>query len=182
MQYNFSPIKGKIKEIEEHLQKEFSGLRTGRATPAVLDGVVVESYGSKMSIRELANIGIEDARTIKITPWDASQTKNIEKGIVASGLGLSVTVSDGIRVSFPELTGERREAVMKVAKEKLEHARVALRQARDDSWKDIQSKEKEGGMSEDEKFRLKNELQKIVDDANDAFDGLYERKEKEILS
>ncbi len=183
MAYNFSAFKAKVKEISDHVAKEFAGLRTGRASPAVLDSVVVESYGSKMSLREVGNISIEDARTIRITPWDMNQSKEIEKGIVAANLGLSVSVSDsGIRVAFPELTAERREAVLKLAKERLEHAKISLRHARDETWKDILGKEKEGGMSEDERFRLKNELQKLVDEANGSFDEQFGRKEKEILA
>ena len=183
MAYNFSPFKTKVKEIADHVTKELAGLRTGRATPAVLDSVLVESYGTKLSLREIGNISIEDARTIRITPWDANQGKDIEKGIVAANLGLSVAVSDqGIRVIFPELTAERREGVMKIAKEKLEHARIALRHSREETWKDILAKEKEGGMSEDERFRLKDELQKLVDDANKVFDEQFKRKEKEIMA
>ncbi|TSC67793.1 MAG: ribosome recycling factor [Parcubacteria group bacterium Gr01-1014_73] len=183
MTYDFSHFKKKTKEIDEHLKKEFAGIRTGRATPAILDGVSVESYGAKLSIKELGSIMVEDARTLKIAPWDATQAKNIEKAITMANLGLSVSVGDGgIRVSFPELTAERREAILKVAKEKLEQAKVTLRQERDRIWKDIQEKEKTGGMGEDEKFRLKNELQKETDVANKNFDEQFGKKEKEILS
>lgn len=183
MTYDFSNFKKRIKEIGEQLNKEFAGLRTGRATPAILDGVAVESYGSKLSIKELGNIAVEDARTLKISPWDAAQAKNIEKAIAASNLGLSVSLGDGgIRVFFPELTAERREAILKVAKEKLEQAKVVLRHERDRVWKDIQDKEKAGGMGEDEKFRLKNELQKETDAANKNSDEQFIKKEKEILN
>ncbi|HEY4495815.1 MAG TPA: ribosome recycling factor [Candidatus Paceibacterota bacterium] len=183
MTYDFSSFKKKTKDIDEHLKKEFASIRTGRAMPMILDNVSVESYGSRLSIKELGNIIVEDARTLKITPWDGTQLKNIEKAIISANLGLSVSISDvGIRVFFPELTAERRESIMKVAKEKLEQAKVAMRQERDRIWKEIQEKEKAGGMGEDEKFRLKNELQKEVDLANKNFDEQFTKKEKEILN
>ncbi len=183
MTYDFSSFKKKVKEIDEHLKKEFSGIRTGRAVPAILDGVSVESYGAKLSIKELGSITVEDARTLKISPWDATQAKNIEKAVATANLGLSVSAGDGgVRVFFPELTAERREAILKVAKEKLEQAKVSLRQERDHIWKDIQDKEKAGGMGEDEKFRLKNELQKETDTVNKNFGEQFTKKEKEILS
>ncbi|KKU70678.1 MAG: Ribosome-recycling factor [Parcubacteria group bacterium GW2011_GWA2_47_21] len=179
--YNFSSLKTKSKEIEEWLVKEFSTLRTGRALPAILDNVVVESYGAKMGIRELASVSVEDVRTLRLIPWDAAQGKNIEKAVANSGLGLSVAMDDkGIRIFFPELTSERRTALVKVAKEKLESARIRLRSARDDVWQDIQNKEREKQISEDDKFRLKNEMQKIVDEANGKLESLYAAKEKEI--
>ncbi len=182
MLYNFSDLKTKAKEIEEWLKKELSGLRTGRATPAILDVVLVESYGAKVPIQQVGNISVEDAKTIRISPWDATHVKAIEKAITTSNLGLSVAVDDtGLRVIFPDLTEDRRKNLVKVAKEKLEEARVSLRTLRDHIWKDIQNKEKEGGMSEDEKFRLKDEMQKHIDASNKILEGEMGRKEKEIL-
>lgn len=181
--YNFSSLKTKAKEIEEWLAKEFSTLRTGRAMPAILDNVAVESYGAKMGIRELASVSVEDVRTLRVIPWDPIQSKNIEKAVANSGLGLSVAMDDkGIRIFFPELTSERRAALLKVAKEKLESGRIRLRSFRDDVWQDILRKEKAKEISEDEKFRLKNEMQKIVDEANGKLESLYAAKEKEISS
>lgn len=181
MAYDFKQLKGKIKDAEEWLGREFGGIRTGRASPAVLDGIEVESYGSRMAIRELAAISLEDSRSLRIAPWDATQGKAIATAITSAGLGLSVSSDDrGVRVSFPELTSERRTMLLKVAKEKLEEARKHLRVARDESWKDIQAKEKEGGMSEDEKFRLKTEMEKIVTDGGKALEVQFEKKDKEI--
>lgn len=183
MAYNFSSLKQSIKEVEEWLKKEHSGIRTGRATPAILDGVMVESYGSKMPVNQIGNITSEGARSLRITPWEISQAKAIEKAILVSDLGLSVSVDDkGVRVTFPELTTERRNSLIKIVKQKLEDARVSLRGERDKAWEDIQTKEKEGGMGEDEKFRLKNEMQKLIDEGNKNLDEITSRKEKEILS
>ena len=181
MAYNFTAFTAKIKETEEWLKREYQGLRTGRATPAILDIVTVESYGTRMPINQLANVSIEDARTLRISPWDITQAKGIEKAIQDSDLGLSVMTDDkGLRVKFPELTSERRDQLMKVAKAKLEDARVALRSEREKVWGDIQAKEKDGEMSEDEKFRLKEQMQKIVDEANQTLEQLLEKKEQEI--
>ena len=183
MAYNFEPLKRALLETEEWLKKEFSSIRTGRATPAILDVVTVGSYGSRMAINQLAGISIEDPRTIRITPWDMSQAKAVEKAITDSDLGLSVSVDDrGIRVSFPELTSERRTSLVKVLKQKHEEARITLRKERDRVKSDIEAKEKEGGMGEDEKFCHFADMQKFIDEANTKLDALAERKETEILS
>lgn len=164
-------------------KKELATIRTGQATPMVLDSVVVEAYGSKMRLNQVANISIEDAKTLRVVPWDKSQIKDIEKAIVQAGTGLGVAVDDkGVRLIFPELTSERRNNFVKMAKEKLEEARIRLRAARDEVWKDIQNKEKEGKIGEDEKFRLKEEMEKLVEEAQKKLHGEFERKEKEILS
>jgi ribosome recycling factor len=183
MSYNFTNLKTKAKSVEDWLSKEFGGIRTGRATPAILDNVFVEAYGSRMPIKQVAAINIEDPRTIRVAPYDASQGKAIEKAIGAANLGLSIAVDDrGVRVSFPELTVERRQSLLKVAKDKLEQAKVSLRKHRDDVVRDIDDKEKKKEISEDEKFRSKADLQKLVDEANKTLEGLYERKDKEIQS
>lgn len=183
MAYNFKDFKEKIVELEEWLRREFSVVRTGRASPAILDGVLVDSYGSKMRIKELASISVDDPKSIRIVPWDMGQTKNIEKAISDSDLGLSLVVDDkGLRVIFPELTSERRSSLVKVLKQKHEEARITLRLERERVWEDIQRGEKERKIAEDDKFRLKSEMQKIVDDVNKKLDEMVERKEKEIMS
>ncbi len=181
MAYNFTEFKNKLKDTEDWLKKEFSGIRTGRATPAILDGISVEAYGSMMPISQVANISVEDARMLRIAPWDASVTKSIEKAIQVSDLGLSATVDDkGLRVIFPDLTSERRLSLVKIAKQKQEDAKVTVRGERERVLKDIDAKEKTKEISEDEKFRLKTELQKFLDDANRELEAIFEKKEKEI--
>lgn len=183
MAYNFSPFKQKTKDTIEWLKKECMTIRTSRATPTILDGISVESYGSMMAISQVASITSEGARTLRVVPWDMSVAKHIEKAIADSNLGLSVALDDkGVRVSFPELTTERRTALVKLLKSKLEDARVTLRKERDIAWDDIQKAEKAGGMGEDEKFRLKAEMQKIVDETNKELDAVSTRKEAEIMS
>ena len=179
--FNFNELKGELAKVEDWLQKELSSVRTGRAAPAILDAVLVEAYGSKMAIKELAAIAVEDPKTIRVEPWDKSQLKAIEKAVQAADLGVSVDVDDrGLRIVFPELTSERREQFAKMIRAKLEEARISVRNARDKAWDDIQKKEKRGGMGEDDKFRLKDEMQKLVDDANNKLEEMTEKKEKEI--
>ncbi len=181
MAYDFKPFEKKITEITERLGRELSGIRTGRATPLILDGVQVESYGTRMNLNQVANISVEDARTLRVAPWDASQAKEIEKAITVANLGVSVGADEkGVRVFFPDLTSERRVALVKLAKERIEEARTSLRHERDEVWSDIQKKERDGDIPEDDKFRFKDEMQKRVDAANASFDEALERKEKEI--
>lgn len=182
MQYNFTPLKGELKKVEEFLGKEYRELNIGRASPAVLDGIMVESYGSHVPLKNVASISIEDQKTLRVAPWDKNQIKGVEKAIIGANLGLSVAVDDqGIRVIFPQLTAETRQSLIKILKEKLEEARIAARRERERVWDDIQQKEKEGKMTEDEKFRGKDELQKIVDEANKNLEATFGRKEKEAL-
>lgn len=183
MQYNFVPFKAKIKEVEEWLKRENLQIRTGRASVSLLDAVHVEAYGSFLPINQVATVGSEDPRTLRISPWDMGQIKDIEKALIKADLGVSVAVDDkGIRVSFPPLTTERRGDFVKVAKEKLEEAKVSIRRLRDEAWADIQAKEKEGGMSEDEKFRFKADMEKLVQEANKSLEALHKKKEEEIMN
>jgi ribosome recycling factor len=181
MAYDFKPFQARIKEISERFARELSSIRTGRATSAILDGVMVEVYGTRMPINQLANIGVEDARTLRIAPWNQADSKEIERAITAANLGVSVGADEkGVRIFFPELTGERREMLLKLAKEKLEDARKQLRQARDEVQSDIEKREKAKEYGEDNKFRYKEEMQKHVDAAGKLFEEQLAKKEVEI--
>ncbi len=181
MAYDFKPFEHRLAEIVERAGKELAQVRTGRAAPAVLDSVRFESYGTLVGLNQAGTISIEDARTIRISPFDMSQSKEIEKAITVANLGLSVGSDEkGVRVSFPELTSERRASLLKLAKDKIEECRTNVRSARDDVWSDIQKQEKDKKMSEDDKFRAKEDMQKRVDGANQKLDDALERKEKEI--
>ncbi len=182
MQYNFSNFKNELKKVGEFLSKEYSQLNIGRASPMILDGVSVESYGSYVPLKNVASISIEDPKTLRIAPWDKSQIKTIEKAIIGSNLGLSVATDDlGIRVIFPQLTTETRQTLVKVLKEKLEEQRITARKERERVWDEIQKMEKEGKMTEDEMFRAKEELQKIITETNDNLEATFNKKEKEVL-
>ncbi len=182
MAYNFSQFKQGGDGAVEWLRKEYSGLRTGRATASILDSVLVDSYGSKVPINQLANINLEGSQSIRIVPWDASVSKSIETAIQQSNLGLSVSIDDkGLRVNFPSLTSERRTELTKVAKQKLEEARVRVRNEREKVHSDVEKKEKLNELDKDDAFRAKQDLQKLVDETNKKLEGLFESKEKEIL-
>ena len=181
MAYDFKDLKAGIKGTEEWLKAEFAGIRTGRASPALLDSIMVEAYGSLMSINQVGSIGVEDARMMRVTPWDMSLAKAVEKAIMLADLGLSLATDEkGVRISFPDLTSDRRAMLIKLAKQKLEEARITLRGEREKTIKDIERREKEGEISEDEKFRLKTELQKYIDEGGAVLEGLFGKKEKEI--
>ncbi len=183
MQYNFSPFKNDLKKVEEWLGREFAQIQAGRATPVVLDSVMVDSYGSKIPVKNVGSISIEDPKTLRISPWDKNQIKAIEKAIAAANLGLSVASdADGLRVIFPQLTGESREKLVKILKQKSEEAKISVRKEREKVWNEVQRLEKEGKMSEDEKFRAKDDLQKIIDQENNKIEDMFAKKEKEIMS
>lgn len=174
---NIQNFKESLKKIEEWLSKEYSQVHTGRATPIILDSITIENYGSRTPIKNIASITIEDPKTLRISPWDKSQIKNIENAIVQSNLGLSViSGSDGVRVIFPMLTTENRSRLVKVLKEKLEEARISVRKERQseiDKLKDL---------SEDEVKRSKDEIQKCVDEANKNLEAIFDKKEIEVMN
>lgn len=181
--YNLNSFKEKTKGPEGWLVKELSTIRTGRANPGLLDGVRVSAYGSDMPISQVASIVSEDPRTIRVAPWDLEQIKPIEKAITTASLGVSVSVDErGVRVSFPPLTAESREKLVKLAKSKLEEARISLRKHRDEEISNIDKAEKAGEIGEDDKFRLKADIQKVVDEVNKKLEDVLAKKEKEITN
>jgi len=181
--YSFDTLKKEIDAVKEWLIHELATVRTGLASVAILDSVQVEVYGLLTPLNQIANIGIEDAKTIRITPWDKSQCGTIEKALVAANLGMSVVGdSDGVRVIFPDMTTERRVEMAKIADTKLEDARIRLRKVREDVWSDIQKQEKDGDLTEDDKFRAKEDMQKIVDESNAQLETLAKKKHEELMS
>ena len=181
--YDFKKFDEKVKAAKEWLTREYGGLRTGRATPAILDGVSVMAYGTQMPLKQVATISTEDARTLRVQPYDASTTKDIERAIAAANLGIGTAAdSSGLRVTFPDLTAERRQELVKVAKGKLEEVRATIRVARDEVWKEVQEKERASELTEDDKYQLKDELQKKTDKTNEELEEMFEKKEREMAS
>ena len=181
MAYDFNPFKQRGAEIVSWLNKEFTAVRTGKASPLLLDGVLVTSYGAKTPVKHIANIMVEDAKTLRITPWDRAQIKDIESAIASSNLGVSTSPDDsGVRVIFPDLTSERREALKKVIKEKTEEAKISIRKEREKVLDDINTKEKNKEISEDDKFKCKEDLQKLVDDFGAELEAVAVKKVEEI--
>ena len=179
--YNLNSFKQKLGNIETWLSNEYKSWRTGRATPAVLDGVNVELYGAQSKISHLAAISVEDAKTIRIAPWDKAAVKAIESALSAANLGVSVVVDGaGMRVIFPDLTAERRKLLEKLVKEKHEEARVSIKRDRESVWNDIVENERKGTISEDEKFKLKEDMQTLVDTCNKNLELVTDKKITEI--
>ncbi len=170
-----------IDESKKWLEDELATLRTGRATPALLDSVQLEVYGTRMKLNQVASIAVSDARTLYVTPYDATQVKALEKAVTVANLGVSVGADErGVRVSFPELTAERRAQLIKLLNAKVEEARVAIRQRRSDAIAALEKEEKAGSATKDDVFKGKAEIQKIIDAANQTFEELAEKKEREL--
>lgn len=179
--YDFKKLQGDIQNVIEHYKTELLGIRTGRAAPALLDSVKVDSYGTLVPLNQVGSVTIEDARTLRISPWERDAVNQIRQAISDANLGVSVSSDDkGVRVSFPELTSDRRAQLIKLTNSKLEEARIALRRHREDTWSDIQKIEKAGDMSEDDKFRSKEEMEKFIKEGNATLEGLAEKKEVEL--
>jgi ribosome recycling factor len=183
MPYSFSELHTKIDDTTEWLRTEYLGIRTGQAAPALLDGVKVEVYGSIMPLNQVASVTIEDAKTLRVSAWDAGNVSAIEKAIGMANLGVSTgTDEKGVRVHFPDLTSERRTQLKKLVNSKLEDARITLRHERDRVWSEIQKLEKDSELSEDEKFRAKEEMEKLIKAGNTALESLAANKETELSS
>lgn len=165
------------------LKHEFSKIRTGRAHPSLLDQVTVSYYGTDSSISQVANVAVEDARTLTITPWEKGMVQAIEKAILKSDLGLNPTTNGMvIRVPLPSLTEERRRSLVKVVKHEAENGRVAIRNIRRDANSDIQKALKEKLLSEDEARSGEDKIQKLTDQYVKEVEKLLEAKEADLLS
>ncbi|MGD9160225.1 MAG: ribosome recycling factor [Desulfobacteraceae bacterium] len=177
-----SELRDKMNNSIEALKKEFVRLRTGRATPALLDGIKVNCYESQMPIDQVASISVPESRLITIKPWDQSVIKEIEKSILKSELGLT-PMNDGkiIRISIPPLTEERRKELAKMAKKMAEEGKIAIRNHRREANDIFKEMKNEKEMSEDEMFKAQDEVQKITDDFIARIDSVTAEKEKEIL-
>ncbi|MEF2229938.1 MAG: ribosome recycling factor [Pseudodesulfovibrio sp.] len=164
------------------LKKDFAKLRTGRATTALVDDIVVDYYGSPTPISQLASVSVPDSKTITIQPWDKGAFGSVEKAIMASDLGLN-PVNDGkiIRISIPPLTEERRKELVKVAKKYTEECKVAIRNVRRDLNDSLKKLEKDKEISEDERKKGEADVQKLTDDHVKQSDDAMTAKEKEIL-
>lgn len=168
-------------KIKEHLEHELSTIRTGRATPSLIEHVPIAAYGSTMRLMEVASISVPDPKTLVVEAWDKQLIRDIERGLIEANTGCSVAVDkDVIRLSVPALTQETREKMKKSVQKEVEQAKVALRALRDSVKQQIQSQEKEKTISEDEKFRLLERLDKEIKQFQDAFEELGKKKEKEL--
>jgi ribosome recycling factor len=173
----------KMTKTEQVVQNEFAGLRTGRASPVLVENITAEVYGSHMRIRELASITTPEARVLMIQPWDASTVHPIEKAILKSNLGITPTVQGKIiRLVLPELSQERRHEMVKIVRKMTEDGRVAVRHVRRDAIEAIKKEGKQGGIAEDQVETAEKEVQKLTDQYIAKIDAHLAAKEKEIMT
>ncbi len=171
-----------MKKTLDVVKRELASIRTGRATPDLLNKVMVNYYGTPTPVNQMANISVPEARLLLIQPWDKSTLPEIEKAILKSDLGLSPS-SDGsvIRLAIPQLTEERRKELVKLAKKKSEEGRVAIRNIRREANDSLKNKEKKGELREDELQRFLEEVQKLTDNYIKEIEQLTAKKEQEIM-
>ncbi len=174
--------KERMHKSVEAFQAELAKIRTGRAHPSLLDHIHVEYYGTEVPIGQVANVNVEDARTLTVVPWEKDMVKKVEKAIMNSDLGLNpATAGTVIRVPMPPLTEERRRDLVRVVKQEAEHARVAVRNIRRDANSDLKELLKEKEISEDEERRAQERVQKLTDEAIREIDALLAEKEAELM-
>ena len=183
MNADLNQFKEKMEKSVDSLASEYSTIRAGRANPHILDKISVDYYGQPSSLQSVANISVAEARTLMIQPWEASLIKEIEKAILTADLGLTPN-NDGkvIRVTFPELTEERRKELVKDVKKKGEGAKVAIRNIRRDANDMIKKQQKANEISEDEQKDAESEIQKLTDQYVSQVDQMIEEKSKEIMT
>lgn len=170
-------------KVIEHLHTELGSLRTGRANPALLSTVMVESYGSNVPLQQVASVTVSDAKTLTISPWDKSQIPAIEKGIMAANLGFTPG-NDGvvIRINLPPMTEERRKEMVKLLGQIAEQSRIKIRQVREDILKAVKREETDGNISKDDVSKAQKKVQELVDGYNEQIKQVAEDKEKEIMT
>lgn len=172
-----------VNKATEHFRLEIGGLRTGRANPALVEGIQVEVYGARTPLIQVASITVPEARVIRIEPWDKSIIKDVEKGINEANLGIQAVVDGNIvRITIPQMTEENRRDLVKILKEKLETAKVTMRSIREDIREEIITAEKNKSLTEDDKFSYLKQLDEEIDKWNKKLIELAEAKEKEIMT
>lgn len=182
MAFDKADLERRMRGALETLKHDLAGLRTGRASTALLDPITVEVYGANMPLNQVATVTAPEPRMLSVQVWDRSNVQLVEKAIRASGLGLNpVTEGQTLRLPIPDLTEERRKELAKLASQYAEKARVAVRNVRRDGMDQLKKDEKAGAISEDEQKRLEGEVQKMTDKMIAEVDQAAAQKEKEIL-
>lgn len=172
-----------IKKAINHLELEFSKLQAWRANPAIVEDIKVESYWTMQPIKNIASINVLDSQTLSIAPWDRSQLHAIAKAITESGIWLNPIVWwDNVMIKIPQLTEERRKELVKIAKKIAEEAKISIRNARQESLKDIKQAKDKKEITEDDEKEEQNNLQKIIDDANKKIEELTKKKEDDLMN
>ncbi|BAU90807.1 ribosome recycling factor [Methylorubrum populi] len=181
-EFDLGDIKRRMQGAVSSLSKDLGSLRTGRATPSLLDPIQVEAYGASMPMAQVATVSVPEPRLLSISVWDRSMVTNVEKAIRESDLGLNpMTEGQTIRLRIPEMNEQRRKEMVKVAHKYAEEARVAVRHVRRDGLDILKKLEKDGAISQDDEKRQAGDVQKATDDAISEIDGVLAGKEKEIM-
>lgn len=176
-------VKNELNKITEKTHEDLSALRIGRASAMMVENVLVDYYGTKTPLKQIANISVPDARLIVIEPWAKENLKDIISGINAANLGVN-PVSDGvaIKIAFPPMSEEERKKTVKLLSQRVEKAKVSVRLLRDKEREKIKEQEKNKEIGKDEKFRLEKELQKLIDQASGDIEKIAEEKERDIMT
>lgn len=174
-------LKNKLHKTEEYFKTELSSLRVGRATPALVENILVDYYDAKTSLKQIASISAPEPKILIIEPWDKNTLPAIEKAILTSNIGLNPIVDKNIiRITVPQLTEERRNALIKIVSARLEEAKIKIRAERDGAIKEIAELFNGKNITEDERFKTKEKIQKIIDETNATLESLAQAKEREI--
>jgi len=178
-----SDYKSKLEKSIEFLKSELAQIRTGRATPALIEGVMIEAYGSKMSLKEVGSITVLDPQNLIVSPWDRSLIQAVAKALRESELKLNaVDESDRIRVPFPALTEERRKEFVKIVSTKVEETKNAMRAIRQEGIKEVEKQFADKEIGEDEKYKLKEDYDKIIKDFSAKADEMGESKKSDLMT
>ena len=180
--FDLADLKRRMDGAVAAFKSDLAGLRTGRASPSLLDPIMVDAYGSQMPINQVANVNVPEPRMLAVSVWDKSMVSAVEKAIRESSLGLN-PMTDGttVRVPLPELNEERRRELVKIAHQYAENARIAARHVRRDGMDTLKRLEKDGDMSQDDSRSKSDEVQKATDKTIEEIDALLEAKEQEIM-
>jgi len=174
-------IEPEMEKVISFLEKELAKIKTGRASASLVEDIVIECFGQKFPLKQLAAISSPGPKQIVVQPWDKSYIEPIEKAISQSSLGIAPIVDkDLIRISLPPLSDEYRNTLLRILSEKQEETRKTIRHWRGEAWEEVQEKTKDGEIREDDKFRAKDKLQELVDEYNKKIEEMGERKKKEI--
>jgi len=174
-------IRPELDKVIAFLDRELQKIRTGRASPSLVEDIVAECFGQKFPLKQLSAISIPEPKQILIQPWDKSYIEGIVKALEQTGIGANPIVDkDAIRISLPPLSEDYRKDLLRLISEKEEQARQTIRRWREEAWDEIQERFREGKIREDDKFRAKDELQELVDEYNEKIEKIGERKKKEI--
>ena len=180
--FDLGVYQNKMEKAIDVLRREFSGLRTGRASVSLLDSILVEAYGSKVPLNQVSNLSVPESRLITVQVWDESLTNKVENTIRNSNLGLNPMIEGNlIRIPIPELSEERRKEIAKIASKYSEDSKIAIRNIRRDAMEKIKNSEKTKEISEDESYQYSDDVQSITDKLVEKIDSLFSEKEKDIL-